>query len=97
MLYGERYVYCLEQDKKNSKVDVTTHIKAQYVVDKAPLFRRISELGYYKLTIRQEKHKCWGNKIERVSYKRIEVRVPACDLEALLKDAKLSYEDKELL
>lgn len=97
MLHGERYVYCNEQDRKNNKVQVITHIKARYVVDKAPIYKRISELGYYTLTIRQEKNKYGGKKAEKVSDRRIEIRVPACELEALLKDAKLSYEDKELL
>ena len=98
MLHGERYVYCNEQDRKNNKVEITTHIKAWYRVEKAPSYRRTSELGYYTLTIRQEKYKhTTGKGPEKMSDRRIEIRVPACELEALLKDAKLSYMDDELL
>lgn len=97
MLHGERYVYCDEQDRKNNKVEITTYIKAWYRVEKAPSYRRTSELGYYTLTIRQEKYKNTTKRLEKMYDRRIEIRVPACELEALLKDAKLSYEDKELL
>lgn len=92
MLHGERYVYCNEQVSNN--ILTTTHIKAIYSVDKAPSYRRVQELGYYKIYIRQEKYK---HKEKIIDDRRIEIRVPACELEALLKDAKLSYEDKELL
>ena len=98
MLHGERYVYCRECD---GKIQIDTHIKASYRVEKAPSYRRVQELGYYSIYIRQEKYKRvekkGGCQIEKMYDRRIEIRVPACELEALLKDAKLSYEDKELL
>lgn len=99
MLHGERYVYCRKYD---DKAQIDTHIKASYWVDKAPSYRRVQEFGYYKINIRQEKYKRIIGKGEEYRYvkmydKRIEIQVPACELEALLKDAKLSYEDKELL
>lgn len=101
MLHGERYVYCNEQDRKNDKVQITTYIKASYRVEKAPSYRRVQELGYYSIYIRQEKDKHvrkeGGCQRAKMSDRRIEIRVPACELEALLKDAKLSYEDRELL
>ncbi len=98
MLHGERYVYCYDYD---DKVQIDTHIKASYRVEKAPSYRCVQELGYYKIYIRQEKYKRVkkkeGCRNEKMYDRRIEIRVPACELEALLKDAKLSYEDKELL
>ena len=98
MLHGGRYVYCRKYD---DRVQIDTHIKASYWVDKAPSYRRVQEFGYYKINIRQEKYKRI-EKREKYYYvkmydRRIEIQVPACELEALLKDAKLSYEDKELL
>lgn len=93
MLHGERYVYCNERDSKNNKVSISTYIKAWYKVEKAPFYKSVSELGYYTLAIRQVKQKG----IEKMSERRIEIRVTACELEALLKDAKVSYMDNELL
>lgn len=97
MLHGERYVYCIEQDRKNNKVEINTYIKAWYGAKKAPSYKSISELGYYTLTVRQVRYKIGSKRLEKASDRRLEIRVPACELEALLKDAKLSYEDKELL
>lgn len=96
MLHGERYVYCNERDENNNKVQVTTYIKASYRVEKAPCYKEVEYLGYYRLYVRQVKDRV-GGKFEKISERRIEVRVPASALEALLKDAKLSYTDDELL
>ena len=91
MLHGERYVYC-SQSGENNEV-ISTHIKAYYSIEKAPSYKDVDRYGYYLLKIRQEKEKA-GKKIFD---KRYTIKVPACALEALLKDAKLSRKDDELL
>lgn len=102
MLHGEKYIYNIDYDRINKNVQITTYIKASYYIDDAPSYKDVKELGYYNIYIRQvkDKHERKDGKLKvtKISDRRIEIkRVPACEMEALLKVAKLSYLDNELL
>lgn len=102
MLNGENYIYSIRYDGVNKNIQITTHIKASYYISDAPSYIDVEKLGYYNIHIRQEKAKYERKdgklKVTKISDRRIELkRVPACEMEALLKVAKLSYLDDELL
>lgn len=97
MLANTSSAYIVESIN-NGDLLVYTGIKTHYY--RKPRRNSTVEVGWYKLKVRQEKTKYLKDgKVEYRQVRLFEINIPACELEGMLKMAKLASADvtQELL